>query len=391
MFSTRTIATLGALLAVILVSTTSVLAEKEPRQHQPPGLAVGRNVGSANAEHDDRGKQPSKRRVNAIHGEIAAISGNIWTVSTENRGDVHVDVSGAKVMWPSRPNATLAEFIVGDHVNIRMGRTASTSATTTTGVVFKAQSVHFVPGRSLARFSGDVTTISTTSITVIDKEGGSKTFTINSATTIRESADLVSAAQIKVGSQVMVVTRKHADLALIIVLRGPALDKFKGDVTAISATSITVMDKEGGSKTFTIDANTAIREGGKTITTTDIKVGDHATVGTQQNSTLAVTVEVRPALSLFRGQVTAVSSTSLTVMDREGGSATFTVNSSTSVKLEGATAAITDVKVGERVVVTTHKGDNTALSILIVDDEPVSNVSGLAAKLRALARERDRD
>jgi hypothetical protein len=190
-----------------------------------------------------------------------------------------------------------------------------------------------------------------------------------------------------------VVTRKDAILALIIAERGPVLDKFSGDVTAISSTSITVMDKDGGSKTFTIDSTTAINQGGKTITTVDIKVGDHALVRSLPGSSLAVAITVRPALSIFRGQVTAVSSTSLTVMDREGGSATFTVNSSTTVKLEGAAAAITDVKVGEPVVVTTHKGDTTALSILILDDEPVgsasANASALAAKLRAQARDRD--
>jgi len=230
----------------------------------------------------------------------------------------------------------------------------------------------------------------------MDHEGGTKTFTINSSTTIRASDALVSAALLKVGDHVTVVSRKGASVALIVAERGPTLSKFNGDVTAISATSITVMDNEGGSKTFTIDSTTIIHEGGKTITATDVKVGDHALVRTQANSTVAVSLTVRPALSIFRGQVTAVSSGSVTVMDRDGGSATFTVSSSTAIKLEGAAATITDVKAGERVAVTTHKGDTAALTILIVDDAPVAlgsstsaNASALAAKLRTQARDRD--
>ena len=67
-------------------------------------------------------------------------------------------------------------------------------------------------------------------------------------------------------------------------------DGIRGQVSAVSATSITVKAANGTAQTFAVDANTAVRARGGTIS--QVKVGDQVVVvGTGQGSLTATQVD----------------------------------------------------------------------------------------------------
>ena len=74
-----------------------------------------------------------------------------------------------------------------------------------------------------------------------------------------------------------------------------------GDVTAVSATSITIQDKNGNSTTFTINASTTVIKGGHTTgTVADLAVGEKVLI--QASSTSATTVATATSIFIVPGK-----------------------------------------------------------------------------------------
>lgn len=73
------------------------------------------------------------------------------------------------------------------------------------------------------------------------------------------------------------------------------------------------------------------------------------------------------------GTVTAVSDSSITVQNtRSGSSTTYSITSSTTVTNNGSTAAVSDIKAGDTVIVQTSSSDSTTATQII--DNP--NING---------------
>ena len=66
-----------------------------------------------------------------------------------------------------------------------------------------------------------------------------------------------------------------------------------------------------------------------------------------------------------RGVVTQISAQSITVQLANNTSKTLTLNAKTTVERAGKPAAMSDVKVGDRVVIDVPKGTNDALEVQI--------------------------
>lgn len=237
MIPLRSLALVGTLTVLAVASATPALAHQAI---QADVNARGRVQADAHANfherlerlhkqfHErlerlqDRGRERGRAeasariRARALAGELKAIDGTTWTVDTEAHGDLRVDVSDARIRWPGRPNAVLADFKVGDHVRVQLQRKdREVAGQTETTQVLKARAVHFVPAGQLDRFRGTVTAVSAASLT-LTHEGQAKTFTIGPSTTIRVEKELTTIASVKVGDKVQVVTRESDSLALIV-------------------------------------------------------------------------------------------------------------------------------------------------------------------------------
>jgi len=142
------------------------------------------------------------------------------------------------------------------------------------------------------QIEGPITAISDTSITVRDASRKADiTCAIVETTTIRKGYRKLTPADLAIGNQVHVTASPNPDAtynAIEIKLQEgegdgsgddqPAKRELEGLVTAISATSITLIDASTGEQTAAINGDTVIRKGGTTLTAADIKVGDRVHV-----------------------------------------------------------------------------------------------------------------
>jgi hypothetical protein len=118
-----------------------------------------------------------------------------------------------------------------------------------------------------------------------------------------------------------------------------------GDVTAISATSITVTDPSGTASTYDIGTATTVTKNGQSAALADIAVGEsvHISVSTA-DATLASTIDIVPAG--IGGKVTAINGDVLSISGPNETTGSIVVSSATTYMKGGATASLSDISVG---------------------------------------------
>jgi len=163
---------------------------------------------------------------------------------------------------------------------------------------------------------------------------------------------------------------------------GQSKREIEGLITAISPGSITVNDAStGGPVTATIVTATVIRHGNTTMTTDQLKVGDrvHVKASVASDGTLTafeIMVQNQGDDSTgdggqtkeLEGLITAVSDSSITVMNAStGGPVTAAITKDTVIRKGNTRLKASDLKVGDRVhVKTTGSGDAlTATEIML--------------------------
>jgi hypothetical protein len=118
-------------------------------------------------------------------------------------------------------------------------------------------------------------------------------------------------------------------------------------ITAISGSSISLATADGWKRTITVDSGTTYSKGGATIALGDLKVGDEIGFRETKASDGSFTIDsVAVILPHAGGAVTAISGSTITVKDRDGSSVTIKVTGSTTYDVAGATAKLSDIKVG---------------------------------------------
>jgi hypothetical protein len=134
-------------------------------------------------------------------------------------------------------------------------------------------------------------------------------------------------------------------------------------ITAINGNDISLTTADGWARTMTVDSGTTYSRSGATIALSDLKVGDeigfrqtHETNGTWTIDSIVV------ILPHAGGEVTKVSGSTITVTQRDGTSATITVNAQTTYNVNGAAAKLADVKVGMFLVAEGTKNADGSLT-----------------------------
>lgn len=118
-------------------------------------------------------------------------------------------------------------------------------------------------------------------------------------------------------------------------------------VTAISGSSISLATEDGWTRTITVDADTEFTKGGDAITLADLAVGDQVGFRQTLEDDGTWTIDsIAVILPHVGGEVTAVSGSTITVDQRDGTSATITVNAATDYQVNGEDAALADIEVG---------------------------------------------
>ncbi|HUG31087.1 MAG TPA: DUF5666 domain-containing protein [Candidatus Limnocylindria bacterium] len=118
-------------------------------------------------------------------------------------------------------------------------------------------------------------------------------------------------------------------------------------IAAIDGSSISLETADGWTRTITVDAETTYAKGGDTISLADLAVGDQIAFRQTLEDDGSWTIDgVAVILPHVGGEVTAISGSTITVEQRDGTSATITVNGDTEYQVNGDNAELADVEVG---------------------------------------------
>jgi hypothetical protein len=160
-------------------------------------------------------------------------------------------------------------------------------------------------------------------------------------------------------------------------LRGFGGGRGFGGVTiaGIDGSKLSLKTEDGWTRTIVVTADTTITKGGQAIKVGDLDVGDtiHFRQKRNDDGTYSIVAIVVPTPKAA-GEVTALTSSTMTLKGRGDKTRTITLNGSTAYTLGKVKGAKSDLAVGSRVVVEgTVSGDTfTALTVHIA----LSNASG---------------
>jgi hypothetical protein len=135
-------------------------------------------------------------------------------------------------------------------------------------------------------------------------------------------------------------------------------------ITAISGSSISLKTADGWTRTITVDSATTFSKAGETIALGDLKVGDQVGFKQTLEDDGSYTIDaVAVILPHVGGEVTAIRSSTITVTQRDGTSATIKVTSDTTYLVgDDTSAALSDIAVGDFVVAEGTKNSDGSLT-----------------------------
>jgi hypothetical protein len=149
-------------------------------------------------------------------------------------------------------------------------------------------------------------------------------------------------------------------------------------VTAINGNSISLKTEDGWTRTITVDSGTTYTKSGDTIALGDLKVGDQIgfrqTLESDGSWSIDSIVVILPRAG---GEVSKIDGSTITLTQRDGSTATITVNGQTKYSVNGNDgAALSDVKVGMFLVAEGTKNADGSLTATKVRAGSVSTNEG---------------
>lgn len=232
-----------------------------------------------------------------------------------------------------------------------------------------------------ADINGVVSAVSPSSITVQRTSITSSTLLLASTTTVFEGKTPVAQSALADGQRVNISRAAAApNVAAKIVIQVATL---VGTVTSVNGNTITISGGEGFTRTIDVSSATTYTEAGTSVSLASVLVGSKITarglVSSDQTTLDALSITIAAPWDV-RGDVSAVSTTWVTVIGSGGAVTTMTINPATTF-FEG-TVPVTPAAlvVGEHVVVTRiNSALTTAVKITIETATltgTVSSVSG---------------
>jgi hypothetical protein len=118
-------------------------------------------------------------------------------------------------------------------------------------------------------------------------------------------------------------------------------------ITSISGSSISLATDDGWTRTISVDSGTTYTKAGADITLGDLAVGDTIGFRQTQESDGTFTIDaIAVILPRLGGEVTAVDGSTITLKQRDGGTATVNIASGAKIVVNGNAATAADIKVG---------------------------------------------
>jgi tartrate dehydratase beta subunit/fumarate hydratase class I family protein len=274
------------------------------------------------------------------HGWVTAVTSTSVTLDRLNHVTETFAITPTTTFHQGSTVLTAASLVVGDRVNVRVNSSDPTTALSV--------------GIELAALTGRVTAVVGDSITITTGKGFSRAISVSSSTTYTMGGDPATLANVTVGSDIVAVGLIDANLTTLdatkVAIRevGHAVT-YRGVITAVSSTSVTLNRNDGKTSTFTITPSTIITEGPASVTVPSLTVGD--TVDVEVNSANPTTaLRINVVQATLAGKVTAVVGNLITISGGQGFARMIQVGSSTTYTMGGDPATLANVTVDSDIV-----------------------------------------
>jgi hypothetical protein len=268
--------------------------------------------------------------------------------------------------------ASFTALVSGDRVRVQLSSTTPPTALSVT--------------IELVQLSGIVTGKNGLSITIMDSDGFSRTIVTSLTTKFTMDGAISAMTSVADGSRVFAegsIDTNGTSLdasSVVIHAAGHKVDA-QGVITAVSTSSVTVLSNRGTSTTFTFAPTATFKQGNTTILESALAIGQ--SVHLEFNSTApttALSINVKPSGHKVdaQGVITAVSTSSVTVLRNHGTSTSFTFAPTATFKQGNTTILESALAIGQSVHLEFNStAPTTALSINV----KLSNASGQVAAI----------
>jgi hypothetical protein len=168
---------------------------------------------------------------------------------------------------------------------------------------------------------------------------------------VTKAGQTIALTDLKVGDQINFREARQTDGTYKITTIQVLLPTASGTVSAVGATSVTIKQFDGSSRTLTLTSSTTYSLGGATVSksalVTGVRISARGTVNSAGDFTAtAVTI----ASSSVTGTAASKTATTIVVTTAAGKSVTVDVSSKTKYSVRGvASATLADVAVGYRI------------------------------------------
>ncbi len=287
-----------------------------------------------------------------LHGVVTAVTATSVTITSEHGTSVVLTITPSTLFTVGGTTATASSLAVGENVKVAVDPTSPLTATQIK--ISMPDGVH-----------GQVTAVTATSVTIASEHGTPVVLTITPTTTFSIGSAATTVASLATGERVSVMVDPAAPTtATQINISMP--EGIHGQVTAVTATSVTIASEHGTPVVLTITPTTTFSEGSVSTTIAALAVGERVEV---KLSPTAPTTAAQINIQLMRveGLVNTVSATSLTLSKGEGWTFNVSLSPTTTFTSGGVATTISSVTAGTRVEVQgIMSADHTTINAVSV-------------------------
>jgi hypothetical protein len=202
-----------------------------------------------------------------------------------------------------------------------------------------------------------VTGVTSTAITITPEEGAAVTVTANATTQIFLDGAVSTLGAIKTGDHARALYDSATMIAAIIEAESVSseLATIAGTVTGVASGTLTLQPDQGSPVTLVINATTKIFIDGTLSSLPAVQMGSQAQAAYDPATLIAAVVRVESPeheQASVTGKVTAITAATITITPNQdgqddGSAVTLKVDATTQITLDGTTASLTDLKVGD--------------------------------------------
>ncbi|HEV3454995.1 MAG TPA: DUF5666 domain-containing protein [Thermoanaerobaculia bacterium] len=322
----------------------------------------------------------SQQALAAVAGKVTAVASASITIAPEKGSPVTLGTNAAtKVVLDGAPS-TLSAIAVGDEAR------ALYDSSTLVAAAIEAESPH----HQLSEVEGQVTAVGASSITIAPDSGSPVALGTDASTKVILDGAPSALSAIAVGDKARALYDGTTLVAAAIEAESPhhELAEVEGQVTAVSASSITIAPEEGSPVTLGSVASTVVILDGAPSTLSAIAVGDKARALYDATTLIAAAIQAQSPhheLAEIEGQVTAVGGTSITITpDHPQGAPAVTLGTSaaTQIFLDGAVSSLASIAVGDHARALYDSA--TSIAIVIQAESPHHQLAVVEGKVTAV-------